>query len=356
MSKISVLQRINSALTPDETSVDFSELDKKIAEVKQGLKEKITVKTLDDVTVQLDKFKKKIDFEPLIQSIQKIENDVTNKISHFSETVNQRVALLEEQIAKDEIGDTVESNRQETNFEINSLRGTLTHIRSEQASALSETKNAIGKLQNYFNGKVSQILSDLRSLGVKDETDIKKVQESIQTLESTLEIVRKDLLTRINNLPHGGNAQRQINVNSSVMSLKYTDINFKNGGGIVWSASNDETYNRVNITASIISAGSGGGGGSVTGITRTTSIITASTTAPATAGVDYVFFAAAGLNLTLPTAINNLDQYTVKNTGNSSVVVTTSSGETIDGSASALLPIQNQSLDFISNGSVWAVV
>lgn len=92
------------------------------------------------------------------------------------------------------------------------------------------------------------------------------------------------------------------------------------------------------------------------GITRTTSVITASATASNAASTDYVYLCAAGLKLTLPTAISNNNLYTVKNTSNSSVLIVTSAGQSIDGSSTALMPVQNQSLSFISNNSVWGVV
>jgi hypothetical protein len=92
------------------------------------------------------------------------------------------------------------------------------------------------------------------------------------------------------------------------------------------------------------------------GITRITSVITASQTAASAGSKDYVYFCNAGLNLTLPTAVGNNNLYTIKNTSASSVIVTTTGGETIDGSASALIPIQNISLDIVSNNSVWGVV
>lgn len=95
---------------------------------------------------------------------------------------------------------------------------------------------------------------------------------------------------------------------------------------------------------------------SATGIVRNVSVITASTTAGDTALNDYVYIAKAGIKVTLPTAVNNSNLYTVKNFTTSSVLVDTTSAQTIDGSASALLPVENQSLDFISDNSNWMVV
>lgn len=93
------------------------------------------------------------------------------------------------------------------------------------------------------------------------------------------------------------------------------------------------------------------------GITRVTSILSVSSTLAAVSKTDYVIFANVGINVTLPTAIGNTNLYTIKNiVANNSVLVSTSLGETIDGSASALMPVQNQTLGFTSNGSVWQVV
>lgn len=98
------------------------------------------------------------------------------------------------------------------------------------------------------------------------------------------------------------------------------------------------------------------GAPAVTGINRVTSIISVSSVLAAAAKTDYVALPNVGVTVTLPTAIGNNNLYTVKNISSSSVLVVTSLGETIDGSASALLPVQNQSLDFISNASVWQVI
>lgn len=92
------------------------------------------------------------------------------------------------------------------------------------------------------------------------------------------------------------------------------------------------------------------------GITRVSSVITANTTGGTTTNTDYVYIANAGLTFTLPTAINNNNYYLVKNFALSSVLISTTEGQTIDDSPSALMASQYDALGFISNGSVWAVV
>lgn len=70
------------------------------------------------------------------------------------------------------------------------------------------------------------------------EVDVKKLQREI-----------------INKLPHGGGqANRNLTVNGSVISLRYTDVNFKDGPLIGFTASDDIAKGRVNLTSSVIGA------------------------------------------------------------------------------------------------------
>jgi len=98
--------------------------------------------------------------------------------------------------------------------------------------------------------------------------------------------------------------------------------------------------------------------GTVTGgITRTVTSISAPTTAGATASTDYVYLVSGTTTLTLPTAVGNTNRYTVKNVDASlTTTIATTSAQTIDGSASATLPVSNTSVDLISNGSNWAII
>ena len=88
---------------------------------------------------------------------------------------------------------------------------------------------------------------------------------------------------------------------------------------------------------------------------RSINTISSPTTAGAVAGLDYTYFVSGTTTLTLPTAVSNMNMYSVTNTGVTTVTVATTSAQTINGSATATLPIPNMSLDFISNGSNWVV-
>jgi hypothetical protein len=111
-------------------------------------------------------------------------------------------------------------------------------------------------------------------------------------------------------------------------------------------------------------AGAAGGGTTVitggtgtSGITRSVSSVSASTTAGSAANTDYVYLVSGTTTLTLPTAVGNSNLYTVKNTGVNTVSIATTSSQTIDGSSSPItLPVANTSLDLISDGSNWRII
>lgn len=92
------------------------------------------------------------------------------------------------------------------------------------------------------------------------------------------------------------------------------------------------------------------------GISRSINSISSNTNAGSAANTDYVYFVSGTTTLTLPTAVGNTNRYTVKNTGAGTIIIATTSAQTIDGSASASLPVANTSLDLISDNANWRIV
>jgi hypothetical protein len=89
---------------------------------------------------------------------------------------------------------------------------------------------------------------------------------------------------------------------------------------------------------------------------RTTTVVSANTTASAAANTDYVYLASGVTTITLPTAVGNTGKYTVKNTGTNTVTINTTSSQTIDGSTSVTIAVRYTALDFISDGSNWNII
>lgn len=92
------------------------------------------------------------------------------------------------------------------------------------------------------------------------------------------------------------------------------------------------------------------------GITRSIASVATNTAAGSTAATDYVYLASGTITVTLPTTSGNTNLYTIKNIGAGVVTVATTGGETIDGSASASIPVQFTSYDFVATGGNWNVV
>jgi hypothetical protein len=92
------------------------------------------------------------------------------------------------------------------------------------------------------------------------------------------------------------------------------------------------------------------------GIIRSISNVSGVTsTLGATVKTDYVVICTGTNTLTLPTAVGNANQYTIKLTSGTTTLNTTSS-QTIDGSTSISLTVAYTSLTLISNNTNWVII
>lgn len=360
-----LLKRLNDlegSLPLNETKTYLeSLLDEETKNFQTRLKDNPTVQFLDDFNSKLEKFKKDFNLEPIIAEIETIQKD----IGDFKFTANE---------AFEQSNSHANEKSKELTFLIKGVKDDLTGFTSKEIKVLLEKivrledelslqsddskqtgfslKQTVTELEN----KLGEVFKTFDKNSVADNKHALTLQSSLEDKDTAIAVIkqeieqlRKDFMSRLTNIG-GGSINRQININSSVMSTRYTDINFQAFGGIAWSAVDDDTNKRVNVRASITAALGGGGG-----VARTVSVISVSSTLAAAASTDYAIFANVGITITLPTAISNTNLYTVKNEAVSSVLVATTAGETIDGSATVLLPTQYESLSFISNGSVWGV-
>lgn len=241
------LKKIYEALSPFDTGIEetFTSLDKEIADVSVKLKETITAKTLDEVNSQFKKLRKPFEFlvvafddlkVKLTERDAKLVSFLQNRLKELNESFKNAQKMTAEEIA-------------EKGEEITEIKNSLEELSNRKV----ETVDFAPQIEDTEK-RLTKLISSLED-EIKNKDDIEKITRDLKDLTSSLEIVRIDSLKR-----GGGNSNRQINVKSSVMSQKYTDINFANAGGISWSASDDIVNKRVNITASIIASGSGGAG------------------------------------------------------------------------------------------------
>lgn len=386
------LKKLLAGLTDfdDNISGIFTSLDQEMSRVTARLKETITAKTLEEVTAEFKSLQKA--FKPLTFAFEELKKKLAERDQELRNDLKQKL---------EEYNQVLSQGQAATKSQVSAVASEIAKIH-EQLTELSNRKVKIpdfGKQIADAESKLTEMITTMQTNMVEtDKTETSELEKKLKDFEEALKKLRIDFLTRRET--GGGNANRQITVNSSTSVLgKYNDINFQASSSIGWRVTTDDTNKWVSISASILTATGGGSGsndfltvkevdgaptvgsvltirvsngtltddgggqvtidtsGGVTGITRTVSVITANTTGGTTANTDYVYHASAtGITFTLPTAISNTNLYTVKNFTGSSVLVAVSAGQTIDQSATALMASMNESLSFISNGSVWGVV
>lgn len=375
------LKKLLLSLTEFDDGINgtFDFLDKEMEVVKSKLKETITAKSLEEVNAQFKNLYKT--FKPLTIAFEQLKKNLDERDTLLRENLKQRLQMFDQLVSSSQ---KINKDRyKDVANEIVQINNSLAEVASRKIEIPD-----FGKQINAVEDRFTELLSTMQSnLNDRDKTE--EIQKQIKELEKEIGRVRTQSLST-----RGGNANRQININSSVMSTRFTDIDFVNGGGIGWTAT--DVNEKVRITASILQGGGGGGssdfftvkeadgiptvgsvvtivvsngtltddgggqvtiatGGGGTGIVRSASVVSVSSTFGATTLTDYVAFPNVGLIMTLPTAINNGNMYTVKNISASSVMVAAAAGQDIDGSATVLMPTQYESLSFISNGSIWGV-
>lgn len=314
----------------------------------------------DNLNAQLEKFKGELNFQPIIDSVKSLQDEMINSEqvlrTEFTDKINAlpKNPDLTNNIARLQIdfGNKLKSLGIETAQNIQSIKQQFTtFIEADDKEDLVEKEELdkrfasvdiqVKKLQDRGGGSMNR---QIRVEGV----DVLKKYSDINIYGTNSSVI-----TSVDNINKRINIGIQGGAASSTLALQVNGtpngsqslLNLKQGTNITVT---DDGVGGVTVSASA--------GSVVSGITRFTSVISVSSTMGAALLTDYVIQPNVGVQVTLPTAISNSNLYTVKNLAVSSVLIATSVGQTIDGSSNALLTTQYQSLDLISNGSVWSVI
>lgn len=335
------LRDILDVLSPEGTSTDFKEFDANVAKLKDSLKQKIQVKTLEDVNTQFNTFRRSLNFTPLFTSIENIEKSLDAKIANVSELLRTETTDFQK-LLKENNG-VIDSNLEKS---IASLKEELTGLKAQKDGEIKDLRTRINELPDFVK-RVDDTFASMRTVMAEDKKqDAAESKKLLQTINDGLEKLRKELTNRINNFPHGGNANRDIRVGGAFVLTPFTDINLKAGSNVTITYSTNQATKFTDITFA-----STGGGGTI----RSINSISTSQTAGATAGTDYVYICSGTITLTLPTAVGNTNLYTVKNAGTGIITVDTTSSQTIDGDLTITMPVKYTSVDLISDGSNWQI-
>lgn len=339
------LKKILSGISNFDSGVKdaFESVEKEMQRVAEKIREEAEIKTVENAKKRLGELREevKLAIESLLDAFGNLKKELGENETNLTSVLEVKLSALRTVLVESRTANV--ERTKVLSDEIDKLRADIKEI-SERKVKIPDFGLQIQKIES----ELGKVMLDLKEKGEEQlEKQSEEFKEKIGKVDGDIKELRKNVMTA---LSRGGSANRQINVNSSVMSTRYTDINFEQFGNIGWTTTNDDDLKRVNIRASILA----GGGGA--GTNRTVSILSVSSTLAAAASTDYVYFANVGINLTLPTAVSNSNLYTIKNDSTSSVLVSTTAGQTIDDSATALMASENESLSFVSNASIWGVV
>ena len=341
------LQKILSVLSPDETSVDFKVFDEQVSKLKSQLKEKINIKTLEDVNGQLDKFKKRIDLDPLLETSGRIEQTFTDRTKEIESELESRTSELGNMFSE---SDKVSGEKlAELIDEIGELKTKLGGLGEAKKTDIETLNKTIKELEDTSE-EIEQELEDLNKTlsgdlkkGLADNKG--KAESKSKEIEDKLDATRKDLLSKIASIG-GGSMNRKITFGGTDYLTRYTDINYKPGPNVTFTMANNDQTKMVDVT--IDSTATGGSVRSINSVSTSQGLGNA-------VGTDYVYLCTGTIVLTLPTATLNSCLYTIKNVGTGVVTVDTTSSQTIDGDLTIIMPVRYTSVDIISDTANWNI-
>lgn len=275
--------------------------------------------------------------EDLVKAFKTLQGELGVTENKLTASIEEKINSLRTASAQFRIADS--QGVKTLAKEIETLRADITEIGSRKV-----------KIPD-FGKDIEKLRADCEKMMQQDEVEdngeVEGLQKQLDKLEKEFTELRSRTLTALSS-GHGGNANRNILVNSNSSTLsRYTDLNFKPGANITLSYVNNDNLKTTDLTI----AATGGGGGT----SRSINTVSVSSVLVATASTDIVVIASAGIQLTMPTAVGNNNLYTIKNTSTSSVLVNTTGGQTIDGSTTAIMPVQYTSIDLISDNSNWQI-
>lgn len=199
-------------------------------------------------------------------------------------------------------------------------------------------KNALEKLPKpkELDAKtVKKLLEASKGLDRLDASAIKNLPET-----GPVTVIQRSLFGNGGGLGGAHSTNLEVLVNGVNMGQTYRKLHLR-GSGIAATRDSDN-----GTTISFTESGS----------SRSISSISSNTSAGSAASTDYVYFCTGTITITLPTAVGNTNRYTIKNMGTGVITIATTSAQTIDGSSTAVMTIQYQSLDLVSNNSNWGVI
>lgn len=328
MTKAEKLKELQSKLeTLQNPPVDISQffINDELSKITEQLKANPTIRALQKFNGDLQKLQSEVsklglDVAPLQTAIKQVQKELKQDQANLLQEFEIRLRNLPQ---APDFTPQLETLRTEFDLRIKA-------IPVDDDSALE------ADLQN--------IRSQLQDMVTSNELEDRLDREE---LDKSLRLLRSEIMNRISNLG-GGSMNRQILFNSVDRLTKYTDINLKPGANVTFTVAEDAANKRVNLTIAAT-------GGSGSGITRSIQNISAGQVLDSASTTDYVYLCNGTFSVTLPDASTNSNLYTIKNVGNGTITINTTSSQTIDGALTQVMPVKFTSVDLISDSSNWGI-
>ncbi len=294
---------------------------------------------------ELAKINDQLNSNPTIRSLQKLNGDLqklqteVSKFKNFDPApIQTQIKQVQTELKQGQVKLLAEFENRLRNLPKTDFTPQLEALRAEfdtriQAIPKDDDSALEADLQN--------IKQQLQDMVLADETEDK--QEKAEIDQRLLEL-KRELTNRINNLG-GGSQPLQISVGNTPVNTQYADTNLIAGTNVTLTSANNSTTKKVDITV----AATGGAVRSINSVSTTTN-------AGATAGTSYVYLGTGTFTITLPTAVGNTNLYTIKNVSTGIITVATTSAQTIDGGATAVIAARYNSIDLISDNANWNIV
>lgn len=267
--ELNALDKKETLPIDDIEGLSDSLIKEKISIMADEIKNDPAVKIIRKFGQEIVKFKQDFDVKPIISLIHELETEMTfnqKEIeSNFEKRINDIYDIRKNELAEnkqemEKVRHSMQVFQRETSLSSlitsNETELKLSSFNKEIESLYQEIKNTISKrekITRYLEKDLSSIKSQMESIVTNGIENEKQVRDE---LKSDIKKITEEFNQRISRIG-GGHANRKISINGTVISTRYTDINFK-GNGVTYSAVDNNTTKQVDLT--LTSSGGGGSG------------------------------------------------------------------------------------------------
>lgn len=239
-----IITKLKTGLEPVES---LDELEGGIKQLTSKLHKKIEVKSLDSVNSTLEKWRKEIDFAPVLSSLKELKEGTNTIYRELGTNLENRATeLFQRAETALKTLESTQNDTEELREEISNIRGNFKNSETKSKDIEGKHENLSKELKSISKG-VNDLVKELDSKILTIGKDTGKAGKDILSIKEEFIKLRAELLTLINNIG-GGNMNRQIKVGGTDVLTKYTDINLVAGTGITLTTAVDETDKNVDIT------------------------------------------------------------------------------------------------------------